>query len=142
MCHLIYVLLDFIVNLHFSILSFTDNYSNYVCNVLLWPDYAILSVPLCFFVSCQCSVPTNFSLLFFSTFWCVSIIYSYGLKLFPSVFQQDCLMNLFSCITMPSFLIQLLLKVLQLVVKRSLVAPSESHPLHRVMENTILLCWC
>jgi hypothetical protein len=69
----------------------------------------------------------------------VSVLFSYGMKLLPSVFQQDFLMNLFSCITMPSFLIQLLLKVLQPVVIRCLVAPSESHPLHRVMENTILL---
>jgi len=67
------------------------------------------------------------------------IIYSYRLKLFPSVFQQDFLTNLFSCITIPSFLIQLLLKVLQPVVIRCLVAPSKSRPLHRVMENAILL---
>jgi len=133
------MLLDFIVKFHFSILGFTDNYSNYLCKVLLWTDYAILSATLCFFASCQCSVPANLSLIFFSTFWCISIIYSHGLKLFPCVFQQDFLMNLFSCITMPSFLIHLLLKVLQPVVIRCLVAPSESHPSHRVMENTTLL---
>lgn len=111
-----------------------------MCNVLLWPDCAILSVALCFFVSCQCSVPANLSLLFFSTFWCVSIIYSYGLKLFPSVFQQDFLINLFSCITMLSFLIHVLLKVLQLVVIRCFVAPSVTSSALGHGEHNIVSC--
>lgn len=145
------ILLDFIVKFHFSILGYTDNYNNYASNVLLWPDNATLSVARCFFASCQCSVPANLSLIFFSTFWCVSIIHSYGLKLFPSVSQQDFLMSLISCITTPSFLIQLLLKVVQPVVIHCLVAPSDSHPLHRVMDYIIqllreafrgLICYC
>ena len=38
------ILLDLIVKFHFSILGFTDNYSNDVCNVSSWPDYDKLSV--------------------------------------------------------------------------------------------------
>jgi hypothetical protein len=81
------ILLDFIVKFHFNILDFTDNYSNYLCKVVLWPDYVLLSAALYFFASCQCSVPGNLFLIFFSTFWYISIIYSHGLNLFPCVFQ-------------------------------------------------------
>ena len=136
------ILLDLIVKFHFSILGFTDNYSNDVCNVSSWPDYDKLSVR-CVSLSVASVRSQQIYLSYSSALygWCVSIIYSYGLKLFSSIFQQDFLLILFSRITKPSFPpIQLLLKVLQPVVVRCLVAPSESHPLHRVMENNTVSC--